>query len=122
MAAYDINENMDCCENCIYQYYDPARKISRCSLHGHAIAGDYLASCGNMIKRYDPEPWTGFRMIERLMDETLADDEELMIFLGIGTAHAVEFAARDDDPEVLKRSIVMRDAVQRIFTERENEK
>ena len=59
-------------------------------------------------------------MIDQLKAETLADDEELMIFLGIGTARAVEFAARDDDPEVLKRSIVMRDAVQRIFTEKEN--
>ena len=58
-------------------------------------------------------------MIDQLKAETSADDEELMIFLGIGTARAVEFAARDDDPEVLKRSIVMRDAVQRIFTEKE---
>ena len=59
-------------------------------------------------------------MIDQLKAETKADDEELMIFLGIGTARAVEFAARDDDPEVLKRSIVMRDAVKRIFTEKEN--
>lgn len=58
-------------------------------------------------------------MIDRLKLETSADDEELMIFLGIGTALAVEFAARDDDPVLLKRTIVMRDAVQRIFTEKE---
>ena len=58
-------------------------------------------------------------MLDQLKAETMADDEELMIFLGIGTARAVEFAARDDDPEVLKRSIIMRDAVQRIFTEKE---
>ena len=120
MAAYDINENMDCCENCVYQYYDPAREMNRCSLHGHAIAGDYITKCVNMIKRYDPEPWTGIRMIEALMDEAMADDEELMIFLGIGTCRAVEFAARDGDEACLKRAIVMRDAVQRIFTERRN--
>ena len=59
-------------------------------------------------------------MIDQLKAETSADDEELMIFLGIGTARAVEFAALDDDPVVLKRAIVMRDAVQRIFTEKEN--
>ena len=59
-------------------------------------------------------------MIDQFKAETKADDDELMIFLGIGTALAVEFAARDDNPEVLKRSIVMRDAVQRIFTEKEN--
>lgn len=59
-------------------------------------------------------------MIDQLKAETSADDEELMIFLGIGTARAVEFAALDDDPVVLKRVIVMRDAVQRIFTEKEN--
>lgn len=59
-------------------------------------------------------------MIDQLKSETSADDEELMIFLGIGTARAVEFAARDDDPEMLKRTIAMRDAVQRIFTEKEN--
>lgn len=58
-------------------------------------------------------------MIDQLKAETSADDEELMIFLGIGTARAVEFAARDVDPEMLKRTIVIRDAVQRIFTEKE---
>ena len=61
-------------------------------------------------------------MIEQLKAETKADDEELMIFLGIGTARAVEFAAHHNDPEVFKRSIIMRDAVQRIFTERKTEK
>ena len=122
MAAYDIDENLINCRNCIYQYYDPETDFCRCSRHGGRICGDENEKdiCRNRIPRLEPMPWTGFRMIERLMDETLADDEELMIFLGIGTARAVEFAARDDDPEVLKRSIVMRDAVQRIFTEKEN--
>ena len=59
-------------------------------------------------------------MIDQLKAETSADDEELMIFLGIGTARAVEFAARDDDPVVLKRAVVMRDAVRRLFIEKEN--
>ena len=59
-------------------------------------------------------------MVDQLKAETSADDEELMIFLGIGTTLAVEFAALDDDPIVLKRAIVMRDAVQRIFIEKEN--
>ena len=59
-------------------------------------------------------------MLDQLKAETSADDVELMIFLGIGTAHAVEIAARNDDREVLKRSIVMRDAAMRIFTEKEN--
>ena len=58
-------------------------------------------------------------MVDQLKAETSADDEELMIFLGIGTARALEFAARDDDPIILKRAIIMRDAVQRIFTEKE---
>ena len=120
MAAYDINENMDCCRNCIYQYYDPKSDFCRCSFHGHAIAGDDLDSCGNMIPRYEPEPWTGIGMIEDLMDETMADDEELMIFLGIGTCRAAEFAARDGDEQCLERAIVMCDAIQRIFTERRN--
>lgn len=122
MAAYDINENMDCCHNCIYQYYEPSGDLNLCSLRPYAVAGDYLDSCADMIKRYEPEPWTGIEMIEELMDETMADDEELMIFLGIGTCRAVEFAARDGNDQCLKRAIVMRDAVQRIFTERRNKK
>ena len=57
-------------------------------------------------------------MLDLLMEETKADDEELMIFLGIGTCRAVEFAARDGDEECLKRAITMRDAVVKIFRER----
>ena len=120
MAAFDINENMDCCNNCIYQYYDSAGDVNRCSLHGHAIAGSDDYSCYNIVKRYDPEPWTGIRMIEELMDATMADDEELMIYLGIGTCRACEFAARDGDDQTLKRATEMRKAVQRIFIERNN--
>lgn len=122
MAAYDINENMDCCRNCIYQYYDPKSDFYRCSRHGHAVAGDDLDSCENRFPRYELLPWEGIRMIEALMDETMADDEELMIFLGIGACRAAEFAARDGDEQCLKRAIVMREAVQRIFTERKNQK
>lgn len=120
MAAYDINENMDCCVNCIYHYHGRFSDVSFCALHGYRETGDYDERCEDIIKRYEPEPWTGIRMIEALMDETMADDEELMIFLGIGTCRAVEFAARDGDDQCLKRAIVMRDAVQRIFTERKN--
>ena len=118
MAAYDINENMNCCENCIYHYYDSARKINRCSLHGHAIAGDYLASCGNIIKRYEPLPWTGFRMIESLMDKTFSDDEEIMIYIVLGATQAVKMATIDMDDNTLKRAVEIRDAAKKIYAER----
>ena len=121
MAAYDINENMDCCANCVYQYYDRDRGIDRCAYHNHTIAGEYISCCDKILKRYEPEPWTGFQMIEGLMDETLADDEEIMIYIVLGAAQAVKMAVIDMDDCTRQRAEVIRDVAKRIFTERKNE-
>lgn len=122
MAAYDINENMDCCLNCIYHYHGPHSESDFCALHGYRETSDYYDRCEDIIKRYEPEPWTGFRMIEALMDETLADDEEIMIYIVLGAAQAVKMAVIDMDDCTRQRAEVIRDAAKRIFTERKNEK
>ena len=123
MAAYDINENLICCSNCIYQYYDSESDVYRCSRHGGRICGDDDEKdvCLNRIPRIEPEPWTGFRMIEGLMDETLADDEEIMIYIVLGAAQAVKMAVIDMDDCTRQRAEVIRDVAKRIFTERKNE-
>lgn len=121
MAAYDINENMDCCLNCIYHFHGPHSDADFCALHGYRETGDYYCRCEDMIKRYEPEPWEGIRMTEALMDETLADDEEIMIYIVLGAAQAVKMAVIDMDDCTLKRATVIRDVARRIFTERKNE-
>ena len=123
MAAYDITENLISCSNCIYQYYDPESDLYRCSRHGGRICGDDDEKdvCLNRVPRIVPEPWTGFRMIEGLMDETLADDEEIMIYIVLGAAQAVKMAVIDMDDCTRQRAEVIRDVAKRIFTERKNE-
>ena len=123
MAAYDINENLINCRNCIYQYYDPECDFYRCSRYGGLPCGDDNEEdvCTNRVPRLVPEPWTGFCMIEGLMDETLADDEEIMIYIVLGAAQAVKMALIDMDDCTLERATVIRDVAKRIFTERKNE-
>ena len=122
MAAYDIDENLISCRNCIYQYYDSECDYYRCSRHGGMICGDDNEKdiCLSRVPRFVPEPWTGIRMIEAIMDETLADDEELMIYIVLGAAQAVKMAVIDMDDCTRQRAEVIRDAAKRIFAERKN--
>ena len=123
MAAYDIDENLISCRNCIYQYYDPEVDFYRCSRHGGRICGDDREEdiCLDRVPRFVPDPRTGFRMIEALMDETLADDEELIIYIVLGAALAVKRAVSDMNDCTRQRAEVIRDVAKRIFTERKNE-
>ena len=61
-------------------------------------------------------------MIDQLKAETMADDEEIMIYIVLGAAQAVKMALIDMDDCTRQRAEVIRDVAARIFTERKNDK
>ena len=97
------------CDNCIYR---------NCSA--------YSGPCYDCFSieehpNFKPKSWAGVRMFEQLMDETKADDEEIMIYIVLGAAQAFKMALIDMDDCTRQRAEVIRDVAKRIFTERKNE-